>query len=110
MVTDNCAAVASKAKFTIAKKTKKVSFAVTLAGNAGNKFKSATLKFPKGVTYKGKSSYKASFSATGKKSFSLKGVKLSKKEAKAKSATISYTVVYSSNGGTSGGGTVKAKL
>jgi hypothetical protein len=62
------------------------------------------------VTYKGKKSATVKFGATATKTIKLTGLKLTKKEAKAKSFKVSFTVVYSENGTTAVSTAASVKL
>jgi len=117
VVTDQCAAVGSKGTLALAKVSKKNkkatpkgTLSLKIAGNGGTKFTSAAIKLPAGVTYKGKKSATVKFGATATKTIKLTGLKLTKKEAKAKSFKVSFTVVYSENGTTAVSTAATAKL
>ena len=110
VVTDECAAAGSKGTLSVSKKTKKGTLSLKVAGNGGTKFKSVTIKLPSGVTDKGKKSVTAKFGATANKTVKITGLKLTKKEAKAKSFKVSFTVVYSENGTTAVSTAATAKL
>jgi hypothetical protein len=110
VVTDECAAASSKGKLSVSKKTKKGTLSLKVTGNGGTKFKSVTIKLPRGVTDKGKKSVKVTFGATASKTIKVTGLKLTKKEAKAKSFKVSFTVVYSENGATAVSTAATAKL
>jgi hypothetical protein len=110
VVTDECAAAGSKGTLSVSKKTKKGTLSLKVAGNGGTKFKSVTIKLPSGVTDKGKKSATVKFGATANKTVKITGLKLTKKEAKAKSFKVSFTVVYSENGTTAVSTAATAKL
>jgi hypothetical protein len=110
VVTDECAAAGSKGTLSVSKKTKKGTLSLKVIGNGGTKFKSVTIKLPSGVTDKGKKSVTARFGATANKTVKITGLKLTKKEAKAKSFKVSFTVVYSENGTTAVSTAATAKL
>jgi hypothetical protein len=113
VVTDKCAAVGSKGTLKVTTKGKKKgqgTLALTIAGNGGTKFTSATIKLPTGVTDKGKKSVTEKFGATAKKSIKLTGLKLTKKATKAKSDSVSFTVKYSENGTTAVSTAATAKV
>jgi hypothetical protein len=110
VVTDECAAAGSKGSLSVSKKTKKGTLSLKVAGNGRTKFKSVTIKLPSGVTDKGKKSATVKFGATASKTVKLTGLKLTKKEAKAKSFKVGFTVLYSENGTTAVSTAATAKL
>jgi hypothetical protein len=112
VVTDECKAIGSKGTLKVKKTKGKVqgTLALTIAGDSGTAFTSATIKLPTGVTDKGKKSVTEKFGATAKKSIKLTGLKLTKKAAKAKSDTVTFTVTYSENGTTAASTAATAKL
>ena len=110
VVTDECAASGSKGTLSVSKKTGKGTLSLKVTGNGGTKFKSVTIKFPSGVTDKGKKSATVKFGATASKTIKLTGLKLTKKETKAKSFKVSFTVVYSENSTTAVSTAATAKL
>jgi len=110
VVTDECAAAGSKGTLAVSKRTKKGTLSLKVTGNGKTKFKSVTIKLPSGVTDKGKKSATVKFGATASKTVKLTGLKLTKKEAKAKSFKVSFTVVYSEHGITAVSTAATAKL
>ena len=110
VVTDECAPAGSKGTLVISKKNKKGTLSLKVAGDSKTKFKSVTIKLPSGVTDKGKKSATVKFGATASKTIKLTGLKLTKKEAKAKSFKVSFTVVYSEHGTTAVSTAATAKL
>jgi hypothetical protein len=110
VVTDECAAAGSKGTLSVSKKTKKGTLSLRVTGNGRTKFKSVTIKLPGGVTDKGKKSATVKFGATANKNIKLTGLKLTNKEAKAKSFKVSFTVLYSEHGTTAVSTAATAKL
>jgi hypothetical protein len=110
VVTDECAAAGSRGTLSVSKRTGKGTLSLKVAGNGGTKFKSIAIKLPGGVTDKGKRSVTVKFGATARRTIRLTGLKLTKREAKAKSFNVSFTVVYSEHGTTALSTAATAKL
>jgi hypothetical protein len=110
VVTDECAATGSKGTLSVSSETQQGTLSLKVAGNARTKFKSVTIKLPSGVTEKGKKSVTVKFGATASKTIKLTGLKLTTKEAHAKSFKVSFTVVYSEHGTTAVSTSATAKL
>jgi hypothetical protein len=110
VVTDECAASArATIKLSKVKKVKKVkrapkaqiptgTLSLTIKGNGGAKFTAATIKLPAGLDGAAKKSVTVKFGAAASKTITIKKLKLTAKEAKAKTATLSFTVKYKENG------------
>lgn len=80
----------------------KATLSVTLSGDSGTKFNTATVRLPGGFTFRGRQTVTQHFHATARRALRLKGVKVSAKErrTRAKKVALSYTVRYTENGGT----------
>jgi len=121
VVTDECAASARGAiKLSKVKKVKKATkgqiptgtLSLRIKGNGGTKFTAATIKLPAGLDGAAKKSVTVRFGAAASKAITIKNLKLTAKEAKAKTATVSFTVTYKENGvtATSTAATATVKL
>jgi hypothetical protein len=110
VVTDECAASAkgaiklSKVKKATKGKKAKIptgTLSLTIKGNGGTKFTAATITLPAGLDGAAKKLVTVKFGAADNKAITIKNLKLTAKEAKAKTATVSFTVKYKENGVTS---------
>ena len=110
VVTDECAATGSQGTLSVRQKTRKGTLSLKVAGNSGTKFESVTITLPRGVTDKRKKSATVRFGAAPRKTVKLTGLKVSENEVKSKFFNVSFTVLYTENGGTNVSTAATAKL